>query len=72
MYAFTDKNVAKPAAAQSKAWVCGRSLAGIVGLNPSGGKDVSVLMKAVCSVGRRIWDWSIPRPEKRYHLCICR
>jgi hypothetical protein len=29
-----------PVAAQSKAWVCGLSLAGIVGLNPAGGMDV--------------------------------
>ena len=30
-------------AARSKAWVCGRSLAGIAGSNPSGGKDVCLL-----------------------------
>jgi hypothetical protein len=29
--------------ARSKAWVCGRSLAGIVGSNPAGGMDVSLL-----------------------------
>jgi hypothetical protein len=27
-------------AARSKPWVCGRSLAGIVGSNPAGGMDV--------------------------------
>jgi len=27
-------------AARSKAWVCGRSLAGLVGSNPAGGIDV--------------------------------
>ena len=32
-----------PVAAQSKAWVCGRSLAGVVGLNPAGGMDVCPL-----------------------------
>jgi hypothetical protein len=29
--------------ARSKAWVCGRSLAGMVGSNPAGGMDVCVL-----------------------------
>ena len=29
-----------PVAARSKAWVCGRSLAGIAGLNPVGCMDV--------------------------------
>jgi len=32
-----------PVAARSKAGVCGRSLAGIVGLNPAGGMDVCLL-----------------------------
>jgi len=32
-----------PVALASKAWVCGRSLAGIVGLNPHGGMDVCFL-----------------------------
>jgi hypothetical protein len=32
-----------PMAARSKAWVCGRSLAGIVGSNPEGGMDVCLL-----------------------------
>ena len=32
-----------PVAARSKAGVCGRSLAGIVGLNPTGGMDVCLL-----------------------------
>jgi hypothetical protein len=30
-------------AVRSKAWVCGRSLAGIVGANPAGGMDVCLL-----------------------------
>ena len=30
-------------AARSKAWVCGRSLAGIVGSNPAGDMDVCLL-----------------------------
>ena len=32
-----------PAAARSKAWVCGRSLVEIVGSNPAGGMDVCLL-----------------------------
>ena len=35
-------------AARSKAWVCGRSLAGIVGSNPAGDKFVSRLLRDVC------------------------
>jgi hypothetical protein len=32
---------------KGKAWVCGRSLAGIVGPNPAGGIDIS-LLSVVC------------------------
>ena len=32
-----------PVAARSKAWVCGRSLDGIVGSNPTGGMEVCLL-----------------------------
>ena len=32
-----------PVTARSKAWVCGRSLAGIVGSNPAVGMDVCLL-----------------------------
>jgi len=32
-----------PVAAWSKAWVCGSSLAGIVGLNPAGGMNICLL-----------------------------
>jgi hypothetical protein len=32
-----------PVATRSKAWVCGRSLAGIVGSNPAGVMDVCLL-----------------------------
>ena len=31
-------------AVRSKAWVCGRSLTGIVGSNPTGGMDVCVML----------------------------
>jgi hypothetical protein len=37
-----------PVAARSKAWVSSRLLAGIVGSNPGGGMDVSLLCVCVC------------------------
>jgi hypothetical protein len=40
------------AAARSKAYVCGRTLAGIVGSNPTGGMDVCLLY-SVCVVRQR-------------------
>jgi hypothetical protein len=35
-------------AARSKTWVCGGSLAGIVGLNPAGGHECLSLVGVVC------------------------
>jgi hypothetical protein len=59
-----------PAAARSKAWVCGRALAGIVGSNPTGGMDVCLLWVFVLS-GRGICDGPIPRSEESYRLwCV--
>ena len=37
-----------PVAARSKAWVCGRSLAGTAGSNPAEGLDVCLFVSAVC------------------------
>jgi len=37
-------------AARSKAWVCGRSIAGIVGSNPAEGVDVYVVCVVCCQV----------------------
>jgi hypothetical protein len=42
-YAVCIHYVPIPEAARSKAWVCGRSFAGIVGSNPCGGIDVCLL-----------------------------
>ena len=39
-----------PVAARSKAWVCGRPLAGIAGSKPAGGMDVSVVSVVCCQV----------------------
>ena len=52
-----------------KAWVCGRSLAGVVGTNPVGGMDVS----CECCVlsGRSLCVWLATRPEKSYRVwCV--
>ena len=54
---------------RSKAWLYGRSLAGIVGSNPAGGMDVCV----ECCVlsGRGLCDGLITCPEKSYRLwCV--
>jgi hypothetical protein len=41
-------NVPIPVAAQSKAWICGRLLAGIAGPQPAGGMDVLSLVNVMC------------------------
>jgi hypothetical protein len=46
-------------AARSKAWVCGRSPVGIVGSNPTGGKDVSVVSVVCCQVEVSAMDASL-------------
>ena len=56
-------------AARSNMWVCGRSLAGIAGSNPTGGIDVC----CECCVlsGRGLCDGLITRPEESYRLrCV--
>jgi len=40
IYIYIYKLSPVPVAARSKEWVCGLSLAGIVGSNPTGGMDV--------------------------------
>jgi hypothetical protein len=42
-YNATTRTERIPVAVRSKAWVCGRSLAGIAGSNPTGGMNVSLL-----------------------------
>ena len=58
-------NLLIPVAVRSKAWVYGRSFAGIVGSNPAGVMDVFL-----CCVltGRGLCDGLITRPEKSYRL----
>jgi hypothetical protein len=48
----------------SKAWVCRRSLAGIVGSNAAGG--MVVCCECCVLSGRVICDELIPRPEESY------
>jgi hypothetical protein len=58
-----------PVAARSKAYVYGRSLAEIVGSNPTGGIDIC----CECFVlsGRSLCDELIARPEGSYRLwCV--
>ena len=47
-------------AVRSKAWVCGRSIAGIAGSNPAGGIDVC-LLRVLCVVRYRF-------PRRADHL----
>jgi hypothetical protein len=61
--------ISKWLAARSKGCVCGRSLAGIAGLNPVGGMDVC-LEFCVLS-GRGLCDGPIPRPGDSYRLFVC-
>ena len=49
-----------PVAARSKAGVCGRSPAEIVGLNPTGGHEcLSVVSDVYCQVEVSVTDWSL-------------
>ena len=53
-------------AARSKAWVYGRSLAGIAGSNPAGDTDVCRVFS-----GRGLCEGLIARPEESYRVCAC-
>jgi len=54
-----------PVAARYKAWVGGRSLAGILGFNPAGGMDVCLLWVLYC---RGLCVGLITRPEESYRV----
>jgi len=53
-----------PVAAQSKAYVCGRCPAEIVGSNPTGSMDVC--RKCCVMSGRGLCEELITRPEESY------
>ena len=58
-------------AAQSEAWVCGRSPAEIVGSNPSGGQGCVSVVECCVLSGRGLCDGPITRPEESYRLwCV--
>ena len=57
-----------PVAARSKAWVCDRSPAEIVGSNPTGGMDVCC---ECCVLSGSLCDDLITRPEESCRLwCV--
>jgi hypothetical protein len=58
-------------AARSKAWVCGRSLAGIVGLNPSGGMFVSCECSVLSSRGFCVGLITYPEESYRGGVSDC-
>jgi hypothetical protein len=62
-----------PVAARSKAWVCGRSLAGIAGSNPPPPQGAWQSLSCECCVlsGRGLCDGPITRLEESYRMwCI--
>jgi hypothetical protein len=64
-----------PVAARSKAYVCGRLVAGIAGLNSARGMDVChlCLYVVLSCIGTGLCDGLIPRPGESYHVsnCMC-
>ena len=67
-----------PAAVRSKAWVCGRLLAGIAGLNPGGDMGVGLLWVLCFGLVTRLeesygiwcvwtWSWSLESEESLAH-----
>jgi hypothetical protein len=62
-----------PVAARSKAYVCGRSPAEIVGSNPTGGMDVCLLWVFVCcQVEVSATSWSlVQRSPTDYGASLC-
>jgi hypothetical protein len=60
-------------AERSKAWVCSRSPAGIVGSNPARGMDVCLLwVLCVCQVQVSATGWSlVQRSPTECHVIVC-
>ena len=58
-----------PTTARSKAWVCGHSIAGIVGSDPAG--DMNVSCECCVLSGRGLCVGLITRPEESYRVwCV--
>jgi hypothetical protein len=60
-----------PAAARSVAWVCGLSLAGIMGSNPADGIDVSLVSVVFWQVEVSVSSWSLARRSTTDRMCVC-
>ena len=58
-----------PMAARSKAWVCCRSLAGMVGSKLAGNMDVC--FECCVLSGRGLCDGLITRPDEFHEVCVC-
>jgi len=72
MYYITQQKYGRPipVAARSKAFLCGRSLGGIAGLNPAGGVDGRLLcLLCVVQVAASANEL-ITRSEESYPLCV--
>jgi hypothetical protein len=67
--------VAEPSGRATKAYICGRLVAGVADSNPARGMDVCLLCLYVMltCVGRGLCDGLITRPEESYcvSLCMC-
>ena len=59
-----------PVAARSKVGVCDRSIAGIVGSNPSCGAWMSACCECCVLSGRELCDGLITRTEESYRVCV--
>jgi len=58
-------------ATRSKAWVCGRSLPGILGSNPAGHGGLSVVSVLYVLSGSGLCVGLITRPEESYRVwCV--
>ena len=69
--AYCYLKVPVPVAARSKAWVCGRLPAEIVGSNPTGGAWMFVCCECCVLSGRGLCVKLITRPEESYRLwCV--
>jgi len=55
-----------PVATQAKAQVCGHSLAGIAGSNPTGKHKCLFLINVVCCADTGLCDGPIPRQRESY------
>jgi hypothetical protein len=71
-YKIYSLNVLRPipVAERPRAWVCGRSLAGIAGSNPAGDIDACLFVRVVCFQVRGLCDGLITRPEESYRVCV--